>query len=112
MIEEFQFGRMVIDGRTYSSDLILFPDKVLSSWWRKSGHKLCLQDMKEVLQEQPEIIIIGTGALGIMKVSDEVKHYAKKEGITLIVEKTGMAVQAYNHHSSGKKVIAAFHLTC
>lgn len=112
MIEEYQFGRMVIGGKAYTSDLILFPDKIFSSWWRKSGHKLCLQDLEEVIRKKPDILIIGTGALGIMKVNDEVRQYTQREGITLIIEKTGMAVQTYNHHPSGKKIIAAFHLTC
>jgi hypothetical protein len=36
MIESFSFGRAVIDGRVYHSDLILFPDgRIQSSWWRK-----------------------------------------------------------------------------
>lgn len=112
MIEEYQFGRMVIDGKTYTSDLILFPDKILSSWWRKSGHKLCLQDLEEVIRKKPDILIIGTGAMGIMKVNDEVRQYAQREGITVIIEKTGKAVQTYNHHPCGKKIIAVFHLTC
>ena len=112
MIEEYHFGRMVISGKTYTSDLILFPDKVISSWWRKSGHKLCLQDLEEVIQEKPDILVIGTGAMGVMKVNDEVRQYVQQEGITLIIEKTGKAVQFYNHHPRDKKVIGAFHLTC
>ena len=112
MIEEYSFGRMRINGKVYTSDLILFPDRVLSNWWRVSGHKLCLQDLEEVIKEKPDILIIGTGAMGVMKVKDEVKHLAQQEGITLIIEKTGKAVQTFNNCPSHKKVIGAFHLTC
>jgi hypothetical protein len=112
MIEAYQFGRMVIGGTAYTSDLILLTDKILSSWWRKSGHKLCLSDLEEVVKEKPDILIIGTGAIGMMKVNEEVKQYAQKEGISLIIERTGKAVQTYNHLSGGNKITAAFHLTC
>ena len=112
MIESYSFGRMTVDGEQYTSDLILFPDKIVSNWWRVSGHKLCLQDLEKVIKEKPEILIIGTGAMGAMKVKEEVKLVAQHEGITLIIEKTGKAAQVYNNHSPDKKVIGAFHLTC
>jgi len=36
MIESYSFGQMVIDGQEYTSDLIIFPDRINSSWWRNS----------------------------------------------------------------------------
>ena len=38
MIESYGFGRMKIDGVTYTSDLIIFADHVKSDWWRIEGH--------------------------------------------------------------------------
>jgi hypothetical protein len=39
MIESSAFGVMTIDGRTFSSDLIIFPDgSVKDRWWRQRGH--------------------------------------------------------------------------
>jgi len=112
MIESYSFGRMRIDGKDYTSDLIIFPSKVKSSWWRKKGHQLCLDDLNEALKEKPEVLVIGTGSLGIMKVTDEVKKYTKTKKIHLIIEKTKKASQIYNDISSNKKTIGAFHLTC
>lgn len=112
MIESCVFGRMIIEGQTYTSDLIIFPDRINHSWWRKSGHRLCLEDIKEVLKEEPEVIIIGTGFTGLMKVEEDVKRHAQSKGILLIIEKTKNAVQKFNELSSKKMTVGAFHLTC
>jgi hypothetical protein len=103
---------MEIKGQAYTSDLILFPDKINDSWWRQTGHKLSLPDIEEVFLEIPEVLVIGTGFYGIMKVGEDVKQAAQAKGITLIIEKTENAVQRYNEISSKKKTIGAFHLTC
>jgi len=112
MIDAYSFGQMVIDGERYTSDLIITPSGIKSSWWRNSGHKLCLNDLEEVLQEELEVLVIGTGFSGLMKVEEEVKLFARSKEIRLIVEKTGEAVKSFNKFSLQKKTIGAFHLTC
>lgn len=112
MIESYAFGKMVVDGCIHTSDLIIFPDHMQSTWWRKSGHRLCLEDIEDVFIEKPEYLVIGTGYLGLMKVDKEVQDKARKTGITLIIEKTPQAFQTFNTLSSKKKSIGAFHLTC
>lgn len=103
---------MVIDGQKYTSDLIIFPDRIKSSWWRNSGHRLSLDDLEDVLKEEPEVLVIGTGAAGVMKVEAEVKKHAQGKGITLIIEKTKKATERFNELAPNKKTIGAFHLTC
>ncbi len=112
MIESYEFGRMEIQGKTYTSDLILFPHKIKDSWWRQTGHKLSLKDVEDVFQEAPEVFVIGTGYYGLMKVGEDVKKRAKEKGITLVAEKTEKSVQSYNAIASKKKTVGAFHLTC
>ncbi len=112
MIESYVFGRMEIEGQAYTSDLILFPDRIKESWWRETGHKLSIKDIEDVFQEAPDVLVIGTGYHGLMKVEEEVKAYAQSKGITLVVEKTSQAVHMYNETSPQKKTIGAFHLTC
>jgi hypothetical protein len=112
MIESYSFGRMVVDGQPYTSDLIIFPEKINNSWWRKSGHKLCLEDLEDVFQEKPEVLIIGTGYYGLMKVGEEVNGETRAKGIMLIIEKTEKAVKSFNESASKKRTIGAFHLTC
>jgi len=112
VIDDYSFGRMVIDGKTYTSDVIVFPDHVQSSWWREEGHRLSLKDIEDVLVSRPEVLVVGTGSFGAMKVPAAVSGGIKEQGIELIVEKTAVAVRTYNQLSSGKRVIGAFHLTC
>ncbi len=112
MIDSYSFGRMVVDNRTYTSDLIIFSDRIHSSWWRKTGHSLCVEDVEEVFLEAPEVLVVGTGFSGLMKVMDEVKQRAQANGVELIIEKTEAAVQRFNELLIRKKTIGAFHLTC
>lgn len=112
MIESYSFGRLVLSGKAYTSDLIICSDRINPSWWRKIGHRLCLQDLQEVLGEDLEVLVIGTGYMGLMKVEEEVRRYAEVHGFQLIVEKTKKAVEIYNSLHAHKKTVGAFHLTC
>lgn len=112
MIEDYSFGRMIVDGKKYTSDLIIFPDRIKDSWWRQTGHKLILKDIEDVLKEELEVLVIGTGFYGIMKIEEEVIERVKSKGIKLVVERTKNAVESFNQICLQKKTIGAFHLTC
>jgi len=113
VIDSYDFGQIVIDGQRYTSDVIVFPGKVKADWWRKEGHRLCVEDIKEVLEEKPDVLLVGTGYSGLVKVLPETEKYVRSRGVELIVQRTGEAYKTFNHLvHSGKKVIAAFHLTC
>ncbi|MBU4228149.1 hypothetical protein KJ987_07855, partial [bacterium] len=71
MIENYSFGQMLINGKIYNSDLIIFKDHIYGSWWRKEGHNLCINDIKEIINKKPNVLIIGTGYSGLMQVSKE-----------------------------------------
>lgn len=111
-IESYSFGKMVIDGKKYKNDLIIFPERIKDNWWRDRGHFLQVQDLEEVFKEKPEVLIIGKGAYGRMDVSQEVKKRCREEGIELKAEKTGKATEVYNRLKDKKEVVAALHLTC
>jgi len=112
IIDSYRFGLVVINGKNYTSDVIIFPDRVRSEWWRQSGHELCLEDIAEVLTENPEVLIVGTGESGLMMVLPETKQSAEAQGIKLIVETTDKACQTYNQLCHSQKVVVTLHLTC
>jgi len=112
VINAYSFGKIVIDGITYKSDVIIFPNKVKSNWWRKEGHELNPEDIKEILEFKPKLLIVGTGAYGLMKVKEETKKILRKEGIELVEMPTEKAWRFYNEKASKEKVVAALHLTC
>ncbi|MGD2249294.1 MAG: MTH938/NDUFAF3 family protein [Candidatus Methanofastidiosia archaeon] len=109
MIEHYSFGKITIDGQTYTSDVIILTDTILD-WWRDQGHVLNPQDLQKVYEKSPDTLVVGTGAYGRMKVPEKTRSHIKKKGITLIVEKTEDAVQTFNKLKGSKA--AALHLTC
>jgi len=112
-IDSYDFGRMVIGGKHYTSDLVIFPDgRILSPWWRLSGHRLQLADIMELLAADPDIVIAGTGAAGLMRPAGELRALLTARGIDFIAEPSGRAYRTYNLLDAAKKVGACFHLTC
>ena len=68
---------------------------------------------RRLINNNPEYIVFGTGASGIMPVPSEIKEYIQKRGIKLIIQKTTDACQTYNALiKEGKKVAAFLHNTC
>jgi hypothetical protein len=112
MIDSYEFGVIVISGKRYSSDVIIYPDRVKDDWWRKEGHQLCIDDLEDVIEENPDVIVVGIGNPGLMRVLTETEKYIKSKGIRLIVQSTKDACKTYNQLSSSQKVIALLHLTC
>jgi len=113
MIEDYRFGNIRIDGKNYTSDVKIINEEVRPNWWRKEGHNLFPEDIKDILEAKPEILVVGTGAYGVMKISSQVRKLLEQEKIELIEAKTEKAAQIYNELlQSGKKVAFAAHLTC
>ncbi len=103
---------MVIDGKEYTSDLIIFRDTIKSSWWRLEGHMLLPQDLEDVWNEKPEILVVGTGASGLMRISPHTLKALEAHHIELRSDKHGKAVTLFNALSHEHHVAGAFHLTC
>ena len=58
-IDHYEFGRIVVDGRQETRDLIVLPDRVVRDWWRQDGHALVVDDLGEVLDELPTHLVVG-----------------------------------------------------
>ena len=70
-IDFYAFGQIEIDGQVYTSDVIILPSGVQDEWWRQEGHNVTPSDLDTILEAGPQSLIIGQGAHGGMKVSDE-----------------------------------------
>jgi hypothetical protein len=120
MIEEYKFGEITIDGKTYKHDVeVRWTGEVLD-WWRKQSHAIELEDINRALAAGPETIVIGTGESGAAQVKESVKKELGDKGIKLIVDQTEQAVKTFNiineesldEEGTQNKVIGLFHLTC
>ncbi len=113
MIESYEFGRIAVSGERYTSDVIIFPDRVRADWWRRKGHELSLEDIGEVLSPAPEVVVIGTGAYGRLEVLPEVEEALGALGAKTIIERTAAACDTFNTLlREGRRAVAALHLTC
>jgi hypothetical protein len=111
-IDNYSFGRITVDGKEYTSDVIIYPDRVDPSWWRKEGHYLQKADLTDIVAAKPDLLIVGTGAHGVMAVPRETITFLESHGIEVLTEKTEKAVEVFNQQPAGRRVIAALHLTC
>ncbi len=111
MIDDYDFGKIIINGKQYTNDVRLAQGKVMPNWWRKEGHRLLLQDFKDLLENQPKTIIVGRGYSSEMVVDPAVRKYCEEKNIKLIELQTEGAVKKYNE-IEGPGVIGLFHLTC
>ena len=112
-IDSYQFGKIVVDGVDYSSDVIILGDTVQSDWWRKQGHSLAAEDLKTILKAKPSVLVVGCGASGLMEVPDKTRQVLKEHDIQLEAHDSYKAVQKFNELSeAGVNVAAALHLTC
>ncbi len=115
-IQAYRFGQMTVDGQRYTADLILLPGGILPNWWRQAGHRLATEDLAAVLNPEAgvRVLVIGTGAYGMMKVPPETVTAIEAAGIDVRIVPTGRAWRVYNDLCARRPqaTAGAFHLTC
>ena len=111
-IDSYSFGHISVDGVEYTSDVILLPDRVVPNWWRKEGHSLGPDDLEAVVEAEPEVLIVGTGANGMMRVPESTAANLAKHGIEVVVQSTKQACETFNASPKETRAAAALHLTC
>lgn len=113
MIENYGFGSMTVMGKKYRNDLKIIDNEIVGNWWRREGHALYAEDIDDILYSTAEVLVVGTGAYGGLKVTEEAARAIKGRGIELVAVPTKEAVTLFNTlHGQGKRVAGAFHLTC
>lgn len=120
MIEEYKFGSIIIDDKTYSEDVeVRWTGEVLD-WQRKDSHVIDVEDVERALEQKPETIVIGTGESGMAEVTEEAQEEIALRGVELIIDRTEQATKTFNirkeeseeEEGRQEKVIGLFHLTC
>jgi len=112
-----EFGKIVIDGKTYNQDILidvngkLIARTNISMQYYGNHHTVCREEVKELIEEQkPEYLIIGTGQFGACRLEESIPKICERNKIRLIMKKTPEAINEYNK-ITGKK-LALFHITC
>lgn len=81
MIEEYTFGKIIINNTTYTKDLKIIKRKVIPNWRRKTGHRVEIDEVGDILDEGPDILVIGKGKPGMMEPTDLLRQLLIKKGI-------------------------------
>ena len=112
-IEQYAFGKIVVDGKTYTDDIKIIGERIVPHWYRFSGHRVEAADVDDVLAVKPDIFVLGKGEPGRMAADAELVELLKKENIELIEKPTKEATTIFNQlHKKKRNVAAGFHLTC
>ena len=104
---------MTVDGRAMRGDVTIVRGAARDGWRRGRGHLVTAGDLADVLAANPRVLVVGTGASGLMKVDDSLRRAAEDAGAQLIAKPTRQAVDEFNAlEKKGENVAGAFHLTC
>ena len=107
LIQLYEAGRIVINGREIRSSLIVAPERLIPDWRPRAAADLTSDDLIPVLELAPQILILGTGSTQVFPVPS-VLIQAYRRGIGIEVMDTGAACRTYNIlMSEGRRVAAA-----
>ena len=117
LINGTRFGEIAIDGATYDHDVIIrLSGKVerrrkrLSKEEYGTSHVISKAEAKFVFEEGCDLIVVGAGQYGNVRLSPEASAFFEKRKCRVIVEPTPQALHTFNH-SKGRKA-ALMHVTC
>lgn len=112
-IDNCSFGTLVINGRRYRDDLLILPDgKILKPWRRIKGHQVAMDDLKDLINMSPEVIVVGTGVSGRVIPDKSIKSDLLELAIEFIAAPNKEAVKVFNRLALEKRTGSGFHLTC
>lgn len=77
------------------------------------SHKIKKEEIEELIQGQPEIIIVGTGTNDAARVAPDIASWAKERNLELLLQPSYDAVAMLNELTAQEKEVAALiHITC
>ena len=112
MIDEYTYGCFKINGREFLGD-IKIKNNIPHYWQDMEDRKLKVRDVTELLEQKPDVFVVGTGAGGLLDVGDDVKDYIMSQKLNLntemffAIKKNTDAIKLINDSiKEGKKVCA------
>jgi hypothetical protein len=116
-IDRSEFGSITVDGKTYDHDVMIGLSgrvskrkKKLSKQQYGTSHVVSKAEAKAVFEKGSDVIIIGSGQEGNVRLSPEAEDYFAKKGCKVLLQPTQKAIRSFNR--SAKRKIALMHVTC
>ncbi len=112
-----RFGEIVVSEKTYTRDVYITADgnvkkrkKQLAREEYHTAHALGPKELEKVCQGGPEILFVGTGESGALKLNDEALRFHSQRSIQCKSMPTPDLPDAYN--KCNKRKAAVIHVTC
>jgi hypothetical protein len=113
LIDSTRFGSITVDGKVYESDVIITWEWKVKEARTDVRHVVGKADLMKLLFERPDMMIIGTGQNGGMKVAEGVRKFVKEKKLKILIVPTPDAVVKFNQLAQeGVRVAAYMHVTC
>ena len=116
-ITGYRFGEITIGQKAYGHDVYILVDgtvkkrkKTIAREEYHTAHTLGPKELERVCQAGPEVLFVGTGETGAVKVSEDALRYLSQRSIDCKALPTPQAIEAYN--KSTKRKAAVIHVTC
>jgi len=109
-INSSAFGSITIDGKAYHHDVYVLPSGRVEE--REYGHTFTRGQVEHVLEEKPEVVVIGKGTSGLAHLSSDARAVLENKGIEIIEDETPAIVNKFNELTKTKKLAAIIHVTC
>jgi hypothetical protein len=119
-IEKTSFGSITIDGQKYNKDVYINLDgsitkrrKDLSKPISKGHTVLGPDELKLLLNQKPDTLVIGKGQHGVLPIPKESRQLLIDSNVIVIEDKTPVVMHMLNKLFEEKaKAVAILHLTC
>lgn len=116
-IDKTKFGSITIEGKKYEYDLVIRlvgkvekRKKKLSKKIFGTSHTISLAEAEYVFEEGAELLIIGAGQDGMVKLSAEAAAFFEGQRCAVELLPTPEAIQRWNEAKGS--TIGLFHVTC
>ena len=117
IINDCSFGYVNVGDSTIDHDIIIRLSgeikkrkKKLSKAIYGTSHIISIDEVKHIYQKGAELLIIGSGHQGMVKLSNGAAEYLEKRNCRIKKYKTPKAIIKWNRAKG--QVIGLFHLTC
>jgi hypothetical protein len=115
-IDGTEFGSITIDGKRYDHDVVIRSGRIekrrkrLSKAEYGTSHIISKSEAKWVLKDGCDLLIIGSGQEGNVRLSPEAIAYLDKKRCRVSLRPTPEAIAAFNRAAGHK--IGLMHVTC
>ena len=110
-IDFYEFGKIVVNGKTYDSDIVILPNGSIQPG-PEDMHYVLLPELEKVINTPGiETLVIGTGADGNGLLRKKLIKVVKARGIKLEMMLTPDAMKLLNE-SPKQGMVAMLHLNC